>query len=283
MAKKRNKNFKIGLAFSGGSALGMAHIGVIRALKENNISIDCVAGTSAGAMAAVALAFGISEERMIELSKKMNWTSISKFGYSKMGFNSNEPLGKTIEEMVGDARIEDAKIPLAIVATNIDTGEEVIFREGSVARAVMASACLPGLYVPVEIKGKKMVDGGLVENLPISPLRKMGADVKIGVNLERWRKYKKTKNVVDVFRNAFRTLIQPQIIMVPDESEVLIEPHLEKFTSSDFGKIEELVEKGYEAAMQKIPEIKMLINRERIIHKPKKFLQKIGDFFAKYF
>lgn len=268
---------RVGLALSGGSALGIAHIGAIKALSEHKIPIDCVSGTSAGAIAAVGLAFGIPPRKMVELSKNLSWSNVSKFGYSRLGLNSNEPVSDIIREMVGRVRIEDARIPLAIIATNIDTGERVILRKGSVAEAIMASTCLPGFFVPVKIKGKKLVDGGLVENLPLSPLKRMGAQMRIGVDLGHWRRYKKTKSVVDVITNSYSILIKPQCFMTEHEAEILIEPHLEKFSSSDFDKVSELMEAGYRAMKLAMPEIKKQLGMG--ISEPEKIFNKAVKFF----
>ena len=280
----KNKRPKIGLAFSGGSALGLAHIGTIKALRKHKVPIDFVSGTSAGAIAAAALAFDIPLKTMIELTKNLSWGSMSKFGYSRMGLNSNKPVGELIEKMLGDAKIEDAKIPLAIVATDIDTGKKIVFRKGKVAEAVMASTCLPGFYVPVEIKGMKLVDGGLVENLPLSPLREIGAEIVIGVVLERWIQFKEAKNVLNVITNTYSMLIRPQSFLSKKKSDVLIEPHLEKFTSSDFDKAEELLEAGYKAVEHKMVQIRKLLGRkEKAAELPKNFFQKIKNFFTSRF
>jgi len=274
----KNKYPKIGLALSGGSALGICHIGVIKALRENKISVDCVSGTSAGAIAAVCLAFGIPMKKMVDISKKVSWASVSKFGYSKMGINSNKPVGEMIDEIINGAKIEDAKIPLAIVATDVDTGQKIILKKGNVAEAIMASTCLPGFFIPVEIKGRKLVDGGLVENLPVSPLNEMKVDIKIGVNLKHWRKLKKSRNILDVIANSYSILTGAQEKFIPGQADILIEPHLERFFSSDFEKADELMEEGYRAANLVIPEIKSLINNKT--KQQKGFFRKIIDFFS---
>jgi len=249
------KRPKIGLALSGGSALGISHIGAIKLLMEKKVPIDCVSGTSAGAVVAAALAFGVPLEKMIEISKRLSWSNVSCFGYSKLGLNSNEPVGEIIEEMIGQANIEDAPIPLAIIATDIDTGEKIVFRKGSVAEAVRASTCIPAFFVPVEIGKRKLVDGGLVENLPTSPLKEMGAEVIIGVNLGHWRTYKKTANVLDVITNSYGILLRPQMMPAAFDGDVLIEPHLENFHHSDFEKVDELMKAGYCAASEVVGDI----------------------------
>lgn len=276
--EKKINSRKIGLALSGGSALGIAHIGVIKALRENNIPIDFVSGTSAGAIVATLLAFDIPLNKMIEASENLNWKKISKFGYSSMGWNSNEPIGEKIEEIIGKEKIENAKIPLAIVATDIDTGEEIVFRKGSVAKAIMASTCIPGFYVPVEIKKRRFVDGGLVENLPLSPLKKMGAEIRIGVDLEVWRKFRKTKNALDVIKSSYLILMKQQALFIDKNFEIIIEPHLENFRASDFDKSEKIMQAGYKAARLMIPEIKKQMEKtDKKTFSFKSFMQKIAD------
>lgn len=257
---KRKGYPKVGVAFSGGSALGLCHIGVLKSLMENRIPIDCVSGTSAGAIVAAGVAFGVPLKKMIALSKDLSWANLSIFGHSKMGINSNEPVGELMRKMIGNAKIEEALIPLAIVAADIDSGEEVILRKGSVAEAVMASTCLPGFFIPVKVKRRNLVDGGLVENLPVSPLKKMGAKIRIGVDLGHWRKFEKTHNVVDVINNSYSILLKPQASVSSTDAEVLIEPHLENYTSSDFAKVKELMDAGHKASDAMISEIKRQID-----------------------
>lgn len=275
---ENNNRPKIGLALSGGSALGIAHIGAIQSLLENEIPIDFVSGTSAGAIAAAGVAFGIPVEKLIELSKKINWTEICQFGYSKMGLVSNEPLKNILIETIGDLRIEDSKIPLAIIATDIDTGKEFVFQKGKLAEAVMASTCLPGFFVPVKFKSRNLVDGGLVENLPFVSLKEMGAQVRIGIDLDYWGTYKKAKNIFDIFSNSLRLMIQRQRNVSIDESDIVIKPHLEKFSSSDFEKVDELIKAGYEATNKLMPEIKKKIEQREF--KFRDILQKIFELFC---
>ena len=232
--KRKSSKLKLGLALSGGSALGIAHVGAIEAFKKNKIKIDCISGTSAGAVVAACYAFDVPLEKMVEISKKLSWTSISHFGYSKLGLNSNKPVGKIIKDYIGDKDIEDARIPLAIVATDIDTGEKVIFRKGKLIEAVMASSCIPVFFTPVKIGERKLVDGMLVENLPLSPLRKMGAELEIGVDLATWMACKKTENVLDVINNGYGIVARRQVSLARGNGEIIIEPRLEKFTLFDF-------------------------------------------------
>jgi NTE family protein len=272
--KKKNKNLKIGLALSGGSALGIAHIGVIKALGKNNIKIDCISGTSAGAVVAACYAFNVPLEQMVEISKKLSWTNIADFGYSKLGLNSNKPVGRIIRKYIGDKNIEDAKIPLAIIATDIDTGKKVVFRKGSVAEAVMASSCIPVFYTPVKIGSKKLVDGMLVENLPFSPLKEMGAELEVGVDLGTWMAQKKTQNVLDVINNGYGIMIRQQSASLRGNGRIIIEPRLKKFTVFDFKDPESLIRAGFGATMLAAPQI-ILKSKRRKCDKLRKFFRKL--------
>ena len=276
--KTKNKKLKIGLALSGGGALGIAHVGALKALQENKIKIDCIAGTSAGAVVAACWAFGVSLDEMIEISKKLNWLKISKFGYSKLGLNSNKPVGKIIQDYIGDKDIQDAQIPLAIVATDIDTGEKVTFRSGNLAQAVMASACIPVFFAPVEIGKQNLLDGMLVENLPCSPLAAMGAQLEIGVDLAAKMAHKKTENVLDVVNNAYGIVARKQSAVFKGTDKIIIEPALEKFTLFDFKNPDELIAAGFEATEKMLPLIKRraTASKDKQLNSFEKFAKFLG-------
>ena len=149
--KKLKKNKKIGLALGGGAVLGAAHIGVLKALKEHDISISYVSGTSIGAFVSAFLAFEKTWEEIEEIAKDLNWLDISGMSLSQFGLLSNKKLGKLIEEYIGDVNFEEAKIPVAMIATDITSGDKVVLDKGNIAQAVMASTCISGIFVPVEI------------------------------------------------------------------------------------------------------------------------------------
>lgn len=275
--KKRKSGVAVGLALSGGSAVGIAHIGAVRAFREGGIDISCVSGTSAGSVVAACVAFGVPEERMMELSRRLSWSNVSDFGYSKLGLNSNRPVGKLIEELIGDVKIEDAMIPLAIVAVDIDTGKKVVFRKGNLAEAVMASTCIPGYFVPVDIDGRKLVDGGIIENLPIPTLRSMRPDVHVGVDLGYWRTLHPTNNILDVITNSYSILVNNQMDPSADGDSIVIRPHLEHFTISDFKRMDELIDAGYTATHARIPVIRRRIMVKRFALRS--FLRRIRGLF----
>src|SRR5680860_104555 len=195
-------NTRIGLALGGGAAKGIAHIGVLKAFEEEHIRIHCISGTSVGALVASYYAFGRPVESLLSIGSTLNLSRILNFTLERGGLFSTHAIREMIHRDLGDCQIEDADILLAICATDIETGEQLIFRKGNLANAVCASMAVPGLFVPVEMDGRILVDGGLVENVPISPLAKMGAGITVAVDLSHVSRYPKPEDTFDVISNA---------------------------------------------------------------------------------
>lgn len=253
----------VGLALSGGSALGIAHIGVLQSLADHSIAVDCIAGASAGSIIAACHAFGIEEQKIVEKIQVLSWHAMSKISFSKFGFISNAKLGELLRDILGDPRIEDAKIPLAIMATDVVTGETIILRKGDLIQALLASCAIPGLFTPVTIDGHMLVDGGVSENLPLSAIDVMGAELKIAVNVYKFSR-STPKNWFDIVHNSLRILSQSQYTD-PGPDEIRIEPELAGYTGSDFGKYQELVSIGYRAATVQVAEIQRRLQLRRTL------------------
>ncbi|WP_372946065.1 patatin-like phospholipase family protein [Muriicola sp.] len=245
---------KVGLALGGGAVLGAAHIGVLKALKEKEINIQFITGTSIGAFVAALYAFGKDWEEINEISCKLKWMDISSISLSRYSLLSNEKFGDLLVEHIGDRRIEEADIPLAIIATNAGTGEKVVLREGPVAQAVMASTCIPGLFKPVKIGGRMLLDGGIVENVPIKTLREIGAEYVIGVDLNAQHEYQEPQNILDVLLNSFHFIMQQSAKFQTQNADLLIKPDLSGFDRADTSQIEELIQKGYEDGIKILDE-----------------------------
>src|SRR5687767_7233819 len=175
----------IGLAFSGGAARGIAHVGVVRALIENKIPIDCVGGTSAGSIVGGAFAAGMPIEEIAEFGRGLRWRDVGRMTMSRLGVQSNERLEQYLRERLPVTRFEDLSIPFATVATDLKTGTPVVMRDkGDVPFAIRASCAIPGWYVPVpDEEGRQLVDGGLVAVIPASITRELGADLVIAVDV----------------------------------------------------------------------------------------------------
>jgi len=249
------KRPKIGLALSGGVALGWAHIGALKALTEHKIPIDCVAGTSAGALIAALYAFGVPISKMVAQSDSLNWYDIFSFSRSRLGLARNKAVGRLLNDLIGQKRIEEANIPLAIMTANIQTGEKVVLSSGELCPAITASSAMPGIFIPIEINGQMLVDGGVAENLPLSPLYDFGAELTVGVDLAHFRRRKKPKHAIDVILSTYDILVHSQTHAASSRADVLIQPHLEEFTAADFKRADELVAAGYQSALEKVPQI----------------------------
>lgn len=252
---------RLGLALSGGGTRGLAHIGVLQALEGSGIRPDYLSGTSIGAFAAALYAFGVPLKEIRRVGQGMSPVNVSKLKLSRFALFSNEELARLIQSKIGKARIEEALIPLAIIAVDIGTGEKFVLRQGEVAPAVMASNAVPGIYRPVIIEGRMMVDGGIMEDVPISPLRPMGADTVVAVNLSADRKYRQPEDIIDILRNAFDIAIDEDTRAQIKMADVLIEPRLSDFRRMDVSQIDALIAEGYRAASASIEKIRAALTR----------------------
>jgi NTE family protein len=246
--KKLKKRKKIGLALGGGVVLGAAHIGVLKAIEEFDIKISYLAGTSIGALIAALHAFGKTWEDIKTMALELDWFDISSLSISKYGLLSNKNIGEIIIKYLGEVTFEDANIPLAIVTTDIASGDKVILREGNIAKSVMASTCIPGVFHPIDIQGKLLVDGAIVENVPTTTVREMGAEIVVGVDLNAKNRSKKPENIVELLINAFDFTLMNASKLQTEDADILITPDLSSFNLIDRSQIPDLIEKGYNDA-----------------------------------
>ena len=251
----------IGLALGSGAALGAAHVGVLKAIEELDIQIDYVAGTSIGAVIGAFYAFGMPIDRIEDIALDLNWPDVSGITLPKLGLFSNHGLGEFLNRQLGDVQFRDSEKPLAVLATNITDGTKVILNEGDVSSAVKASACVPVLYEPVEIDGQLLVDGGLMESIPLSALKKMGASRTIGVDLKSERQYQRPRNILDILNNSFEIALKHLANVNVTDIDVLIQPKLGEFSRTDTTNSEKMIRRGYEAASHSIQEAKLLNNK----------------------
>ncbi len=172
----------VGIALSGGSARGLAHIGILEVLEENSIPIDYIAGTSMGALIGALYSSGIPPKRIKEFFSEINWQSIADLEIPKDGLIKGKRAEEYLASEIGNKSFGQLNIPLAVVAADIKTGSEVIFDKGDVAEAVHASAAIPVIFSPVKIKNMELVDGGIVNPAPVDIVKKMGADIVIGID-----------------------------------------------------------------------------------------------------
>jgi NTE family protein len=255
---------RIGLALSGGAARGMAHVGVLRALIENDVSIDCIAGTSAGSIVGGAYAAGLPLDEIVDFGRTLRWRDIGRVTMSRLGIQSNERLEQYLRARLPITKFEELPIRFAAVATELKTGLAVVMRdEGDVPFAIRASCAIPGWYVPVaDENGRQLVDGGLVAVVPSSMARSLGADIVIAVdvNSEGATFIGPTSSVVGVLLQSMlvvqRTASHRQLEM----ADLVINPKVGHIRWDEMGRSDELMAAGYEAGLKKIPDIRALID-----------------------
>ena len=260
MTKKPDRDrATLGLALGGGAARGAAHIGVLRALEEHDRVPDFIAGTSIGALVGGLYAFGVKLDTLRESASKLRWMDMAAATLSRYGLLSNAELGKLVQELVGDKDLREAEIPFAAMATDIASGEPVVIKEGSLADAIIASTAIPGVFVPAQRVGRMLVDGGLVENVPLSPLKAMGAEILIGVDINGARRYDDPENVIDIIMNAMDIAIDTTTHGQLKAADVVISLDLADYSRSDASDVRELVAEGYRGATLKLKELDRIV------------------------
>lgn len=236
---------KIGLALGGGAVRGAAHVGILHALKDAEIEPEYIAGTSIGAFVAAFYAFGKSWEEINEIASELRWVDVTRISLSRYGLLSNNKIRELIIKHIGDKNIEDSKVPLAIVATDAANGEKVVINNGPLTTAVMASTCIPGIFSPIEEGDMMLVDGGIVESVPINTVREMGAKYVIGVDLNSKHAIGKPDNILEVILSSFHYLARTAASLQSEDADLLIKPDLSSFSRSDIKHINDIMKQGY--------------------------------------
>lgn len=249
---------KVGLVLGGGAARGFAHVGVIRVLEREKIPIDLIVGTSVGSFVGAIYA---DKKNSFELE----WTAFSLeekdlFDYTfispTQGFVRGERLEEFVLKKVSARELQQLKIPLGVVATDIQSGEVVVLQTGSVARAVRASSAIPGIFIPVRYQGRLLVDGGVLNNVPVDVARKMGAEVVIAANLGGGKKSAQVNNIFDaIVQSLYLMSIESTEARLRD-ADVVIQPAVSHIGPIDFSRKKELLTLGIQAAEQALPRIR---------------------------
>lgn len=254
---------RVGLALSGGAARGIAHVGVLRALTENQIPIDAIAGASAGALVGGSFAAGLSIDELEEMARGFRWRHTARLSFSRLGLQSNKRMEDYLRRRLPVTRFEDLKIPFAAMVTDLRKGALVVFRDkGDLPFAIRASTCIPAVYTPIEdSEGRLLIDGGIVANLPISHTRDLGADVVIGVdvNSDGIRFFRKPRTALGVLAYVFVAVERIVSNQERQGADVLIAPKIGHIRWDQTRRSSELVKLGYEAGLAAIAEIRAVI------------------------
>ena len=252
---------KLGLALGGGAARGFAHIGVLQVLEEEGIKPSLVVGTSAGSVVASFYASGKTGQQLQWLADTMDETQFTDWAnpFSGRGILRGEALGKYINSQLNGMKIEDMKLPLGIVATDLRTGDGILFRRGDVATAVRASSAVPSVFEPVQIAGKDYVDGGLVSPVPVRYARQMGADLVLAVDISSRPEDAKTTDMLKVLLQTFSIMGKSISQLELAQADVVVRPALPDIGRTEFSARKKSIEAGRAAMKQAMPQLRALL------------------------
>lgn len=247
---------KLGLALGGGAARGFAHIGVIQVLEEAGIKPDLVVGTSAGSLVAALYAYGKTSAELANVALTMDEGSITDWAFPSRGLIRGEALARFVRDQTGNTLIEKMKMPLGIVATDLDSGAGALFQRGDTGTAVRASSSVPAVFQPVKIGEREYVDGGLVSPVPVRFARQMGAEMVIAVDISSPPDGAATDGTMKLLLQTFAIMGKTISRFELRDADVVVRPPLIGVSSSDFTSRVRAIRSGRETALALLPDIK---------------------------
>jgi NTE family protein len=253
---------RVGLALAGGFARGIAHVGVLRALLKAGIPIDCVAGTSVGALIGACYCAGVPLDDMQRIASATTFADFGRWTPSWLGLATNQRMEGYLSRFTKVKTFEELQTPLAIAATDINAGVSVYYTRGQIAPALRGSCAYPGLFVPIQFEGRTLVDGFLTAPVPVEGALLLGADVVIAIYLEAGN-LEDPRTVADVISRSFNIIQRHADIAWRQQADIIIEPDVKPFVWDDFTRTGDLVAVGEAAVELAIPSIKALLSREK--------------------
>lgn len=250
----------VALALGGGFARGFAHLGVLQVFEENHIAISHIAGTSVGSILGAAYASGAPLAQIMATCRTLKFRDIARWHVSRLGLASNHRLADLIERVFVSQTFEKLRIPMAVVATNLNSGEAVVFTEGNMVDPIRASCAFPGIFEPVEIGTRWLVDGGLIAPVPTQAARNMGAKYVVGVSVGMPEGDRgKPTNIFQVVSRAVCAAQKNQLEMWERHADLIIRPDVHSLAWDDFHRADEAIEAGKTAAKIALPRILKLL------------------------
>lgn len=252
----------IGLALGGGFARGLAHLGVLQVLEENQVPISCIAGTSIGSILGAAYASGLPVARIAEVCRGLRFRDFGRWRLGRLGLASNDRMAEIIERYFHALQFEELLVPTAAVATDLGTGEPVVFTRGALVPALRASCAFPGLFEPVELNGRCLADGGLVAPVPTQAAAEMGAQCVLGVSVgfNNWNGQAPT-NLFQVFHRALAAAQKNHNAPWVSAADIMLEPEVQDIDWDDFQRADEAIAAGAAAARRALPHLRALLRR----------------------
>jgi len=260
----------IGVALGGGFARGIAHIGVLKVLEEENIPISAMSGTSVGALVGAAYCSGVTIPELEQMAERVRFKDFARWTLSRYGFASNERMIKFLSSILKVKTFEELQIPLAVTATDFSTGAGAVFHSGSLVDPVRASCAYPGMFLPVKIRGRLLVDGMLAHAVPTVPLREMGAQRVLAVHLKgSWTSGDAgPRHLFDVIGQCFAIAQDMNCNVWKAAADLVIDPDVNGYKYDDFERSADLIRSGEAAARLALPEIKEWLQQPEPIRKP---------------
>ena len=259
--KTATKRPTLGIALGGGFARGIAHIGALKVLEEENIPVDYVAGTSVGAIIGAGYCSGMTAAELADMARTLRFTDFARLTLSRYGFYNNDRMVRFFARVLKQHTFEDLKIPLAIAATEFRTGEAVMFTKGPLVDPIRASCAYPGMFLPVEIEGRSYIDGMLAYAVPTTPLRIMGADRVIGIYLSaHWSSARPPRHVFEVIGQCFSIAQAKLVDSWKRDANLVIEPDVNGFAYDCFERSPELIAAGEAAMRSVLPQVRAMLN-----------------------
>jgi NTE family protein len=253
---------RVGLALAGGFARGIAHIGVLRVLREAKIPIHCVAGTSVGALIGALYCSGATLEDMERVGATTSFTDFGRWTPSWLGLATNQRMEKYLARLCPAKTFEELKTPLAIATTDINAGISIYYSHGPLAPPLRASCAYPGLFVPIQYDGRTLVDGFLTAPVPVEGALILGADIVIAVYLEAGT-VEEPRTFTDVLSRSFTIIQRHADLTWRTQADVIIEPDVKPFVWDDFTKTPQMVAAGEAAALAALPQIRAALSGEK--------------------
>jgi len=253
----------IGLALGGGFARGFAHLGVLQILEQKRIPISCIAGTSVGSILGAAYASGAPLARIIATCRTLRFRDIARWRVSRLGLASNQRLGELIERVFDSRQFEDLRIPMAVVATDLNSGEPVVLNHGSLVDAIRASCAFPGLFEPVEIGTRCLADGGLVAPVPTRAARDLGADFVLGISVGMQDGHRGSPtNVFQVMTRAVSAAQKHQLEVWERHADLVLRPDVQSIAWDQFERADEAIEAGAAITRLALPRIQKYLDQK---------------------
>lgn len=251
---------KIGLALGSGGARGLAHIGVLKVFEEARIPIHCISGCSMGALIGSLYGLGYSPMDMEKMALNFQRNYFLDFTIPKMGLINGDKIKQLIKILSKGKKIEDLEPKVIIVATDLCKGEKVVFSQGDIATAVRASISIPGIFVPEIVGDQQLVDGAVVDRVPVTDLEKMDVDTILAVDVSYFDSKPQINSIFDVILQSMDIMEKESVRQNQIKSDMIIKPIIKQYSSTSFKNIESIIKHGEDEARKMLPQILELLD-----------------------